>query len=335
MNIYNPQTHTALLPELQAALAAVRTQRHFEPRAMALAKAERLNAYLRDCNRNTCVVAVSGGIDSAVVLALVHLASVQPESPIKAIVPVLLPVHDPQAATGQDSATARGKALCHQLGLEPALIDLSAAHRVLAASVEGALGLSGDDWARGQLVAYTRTPALYYVTSVLANVGGRAVVVGTTNKDEGAYLGYFGKASDGLVDVQLISDLFKSEVYAIGAELNVPRAIVEVAPTGDMYDGRLDEEVFGASYDFVELFIASKESFERAPGEWVSPHEVLAPLQGSWPLEAQAQFAMLAERLENLHRYNRHKYLGKSPAVHLDLRCYRLEDGWDTAVWAP
>ena len=53
---------------------------------------------------------------------------------------------------------------------------------------------------------------------------------GTTNRDEGAYLGFFGKASDGMVDLQPISDLHKSEVRALATRLGVPAEIVEAAP---------------------------------------------------------------------------------------------------------
>ncbi len=37
--------------------------------------------------------------------------------------------------------------------------------------------------------------------------------MGTGNQDEDGYLGYFCKAGDGCVDIQLIADLHKSEVW--------------------------------------------------------------------------------------------------------------------------
>ena len=40
--------------------------------------------------------------------------------------------------------------------------------------------------------------------------------------------------------------------------------------------------------------------------------------------ESKEKFNLYATNIENLHKYNLHKYLGKSPAIHLDL--------WDSSV---
>ena len=47
-------------------------------------------------------------------------------------------------------------------------------------------------------------------------------VMGTGNFDEDGYLLYFCKAGDGVVDVQLIADLHKSEVFSVGRHVGVP-----------------------------------------------------------------------------------------------------------------
>ena len=36
-----------------------------------------------------------------------------------------------------------------------------------------------------------------------------------------------------------------------------------------------------------------------------------------------------SKNLENLHRYNLHKYMSKSPAIHLDLWDSSVKGGWD------
>ena len=78
---------------------------------------------------------------------------------------------------------------------------------------------------------------------------------GTTNRDEGAYIGFFGKASDGMVDLQPIADIHKSEVYAIAKILNIPEYIINASPKGDVWNNKLDVEMIGAPYDIVEVFI--------------------------------------------------------------------------------
>lgn len=326
MNIHNDQSDTTLTAGLQATLDGLRQERAFSASRYIAEKAELLNGYMRHCNLKACVVAVSGGIDSAVVLGLVANAAKQEGSPIERIVPVLLPVFDRDAATNQDVALIRGREVCAAFDLdhESLALNLSWAYAELQKLVDEGMGVKGEGWASGQLVAYTRTPALYYITSLLSQQGTPGILVGTTNRDEGAYIGFFGKASDGLVDVQLISDLHKSEVFAVGAELKAPPSVLEAVPTGDMYDGRVDEVVFGAPYDFVELFLQFKGfSREHAKAIW-----------DGWAEADQERYAMLSERLEAMHRYNAHKYFGKSPAVHLNaVNDPKVRGAWDYKVF--
>ena len=41
------------------------------------------------------------------------------------------------------------------------------------------------------------------------------------------------------------------------------------------------------------------------------------------------QFDFYANNLENLHRYNLHKYMGCSPAIHFDLWDSSVKNGWE------
>ncbi len=182
----------------------------------------------------------------------------------------------------------------------------------------------GEPWASGQLVSYARTPALYYITSLLTQQGHAAVLLGTTNRDEGGYLGFIGRASDAMVGVQVLSDLHKSEVYAVAKSLGAPESVLQATPTGDIYDGRADEEVFGAPYDFVELYLLWKD---------LGSVDERNSFRREWSPEAEAQFAFFAHNLEELHRYNRHKYIGKSPAMHLDILHAATPGGWNNSLY--
>lgn len=320
MKVYNPQTDRHLSATLKLWLEHYRFIRQFDPQQYSVEKARILNHYMKSCGLKACVVAVSGGIDSAAVLALVRFAKEQPDSPIEKIVPVLLPVFDSPGATGQEQATQRGTDVCSSQGLDPVIINLAACHESLNSHISTHLDIQGENWALGQLVAHTRTPSLYYTATLLTQNGQPAIICGTTNRDEGLYLGYFGKASDGLVDVQMISDLHKSEVYAVARHLNVAQSALEVAPKGDMYDGREDEEVFGAPYDFVELYMYYKSL----------PEAFAQSLYTQLDNQAREQFDFFAGNLENMHRYNRHKYFGASPAVHFDVDNLVVPEGWKT-----
>lgn len=320
MKVYNEQSDRNLNEELKEILKKIREERNFNAKDYIEKKSNLLNEYMSKYGLKACVVAISGGIDSAVVLGIIKKASEKANSPIKKIIPMLLPILKSTGVTNQNEATDRGKELCEKLGLKPYIVDLTSINDEIRKNLEPVIGIKGEDWAIGQLGPYSRTPILYYTTSLLNQEGFGAIICGTTNKDEGAYLGYVGKASDGMVDVQVISDIHKSEVYQVANELEIPKSIIEAIPSGDMYDSRTDETVFGASYDFVELYLNYLNMTE------IEKEKLISKLDE----KTKEQFDFYAKNLENLHRYNQHKYMAKSPAIHLDLYDSSVKGGWDS-----
>lgn len=320
MKVYNEQSDKKISEQLKSILNEIRNKRNFNAVEYIEQKSDLLNKYMNKYGLKACVIAISGGIDSAIVLGIVKRASEKENSPIKKIIPMLLPIMKSTGVTNQNEATNRGKELCESLGLKPYIIDLSSINNEIRNCLEPVIGISGEDWAIGQLGPYSRTPILYYTTSLLNQDGYGSIICGTTNKDEGAYLGYVGKASDGMVDIQLISDIHKSEVYAVARELNIPESIINVTPSGDMYDNRTDETVFGASYDFVELYLNYLNMQENDKKNLID----------SLDQESKEQFEFYSKNLENLHKYNLHKYMAKSPAIHLDLYDSGVKGGWDS-----
>lgn len=319
MKVYNEQSEQLISEQLIKILDDIRKNRNFKAKEYIEQKSNLLNKYMNKYGLKACVVAISGGIDSAIVLGIIKKASEKSNSPIKRIIPMLLPVLKSTGVTNQDEATSKGKELCKRLKLRPYIIDLTTVNNEIRNILEPVVEIKGEDWAIGQLVPYSRTPILYYTTSLLNQAGFGAIICGTTNKDEGAYLGYVGKASDGMVDVQIISDIHKSEVYQVAKELEIPESIIQAVPSGDMYDNRTDETVFGASYDFVELYLNYLNMEDVEKEKFIS----------SLNEKAKDQFDFYAKNLENLHRYNLHKYIAKSPAVHLDLYDSSVKGGWD------
>jgi NAD+ synthase len=96
--------------------------------------------------------------------------------------------------------------------------------------------------------ARLRMTTLYY----FAQLHNR-LVVGTGNKVEDFGVGFYTKYGDGGVDISPIADLLKTEVYALGRELNVPQSILEAKPTDGLWgDDRSDEDQLGASYPELE-----------------------------------------------------------------------------------
>lgn len=315
---------STLHPDLQQVLQTYRKKRAFDAKSYLQQKILLLNRYCKKYAISSCVVGVSGGIDSAVVLGIITRASTVKNSQITHISPMLMPVYSAKGATNQKDAYVRGKRIAHHYGVNPVILDLTPVHRTMKQSVDESLREAGQPWADGQLVSYIRTPALYYASSVLTENGMPSIVCGTTNLDEGGYVGYFGKASDGMVDLQLISDIHKSEVYAIARYFQIPQEIIGAVPSGDMYDGRSDEEVFGVSYDAVELFLCVKK---------MRKSQAIA-FKSSLSFQAVAQFKAISKRLEHMHTINIHKYSGRSPAVHLNSINSSTPGGWEHPVFS-
>jgi NAD+ synthase len=77
-------------------------------------------------------------------------------------------------------------------------------------------------------------------------------VAGTPNRLEYDQ-GFFVKTGDGAADVKPIASLYKTQVYALAAHLDVPAAIVERPPTTETYSLEQSQEEFYFSVGFAEL----------------------------------------------------------------------------------
>ena len=98
-----------------------------------------------------------------------------------------------------------------------------------------------------------RMTALYAV----AATEGR-LVAGTGNKSE-RHMGYFTKWGDGAFDFNPIADLTVTEIYKFLIHLDVPKRIVEKAPSAGLYDGQTDEGEMGVTYKAIDEYLQSGE----------------------------------------------------------------------------
>ena len=318
MRVYNKGGPKTLRKEILQTLEIIRARRGFKALDYIKAKSSLLIEYLTNNNLKACVIGISGGIDSALALGIIVHAYRQKDSPLKKVLPICLPIYT-KGATNQSQALSQGIELAKYLDIDLSLLDLTKATELIKSSFHDEPSIDNHDaWAEGQLASYIRTPALYYISSLLSQKNLPSIVIGTTNRDEGAYLGFFGKASDAMVDIQIISDIHKSEVIRAAQFLKIPENIIKAIPSGDTYDGRCDEEIFGTSYDFVELYLSMRCVEE----------EEKKCLTQEWNEVDFQQYNELGCRLEKLHQYNAHKYKVGSPAIHLDILESAVPGGW-------
>ena len=77
-------------------------------------------------------------------------------------------------------------------------------------------------------------------------------VIGTANKNEHAQ-GFFVKYGDGGADIQPIAHLFKVQVYQLAKYLDIPEGIQRRTPTTDTYSAHCDQQEFFFRLPFETL----------------------------------------------------------------------------------
>lgn len=323
MKIFNELKYVKLSPYLEIVLNKYRIKRNFQKDDYIAKKTNYLNKYFSYYNLDTVIVPVSGGVDSALTLSLFDVAR-KKNNIIKNIYPIFIPANNSSGMTDQPDVLKQASELCKRLGYALNVIDLSPILSPIEKSVENITKVKPDSWSKGQLIPYLRTTILYYYSSILQQMGQKSVVAGTINADEGKYIGYVGKASDGMVDLQVLSDIHKSEVYQLAKYLNVPDSILNIAPKGELHDKRTDIEMFGFPYDFLELYLYYLTLEKNA-------QDLL--IQEIKNNDEYHIWKQLEENILNLRSLNKHKYLGSSPAVHFDVLEMNIPDGWSYKNW--
>jgi NAD+ synthase (glutamine-hydrolysing) len=305
--------HTKLLSELRI----LRDSRGFIAEEYLVKKQQLMRNFFEDSGINAVVVGLSGGVDSALVAALLCDFANLPESPLKKVSAVIAPIFGSGTsgqADAQDLAVLQSLAVSEKsAAFEYQVCDLTASYEAMLAAHPYR---EATAWAEGQMASVLRTPLFYYQAAILQQQGFRSLLCGTTNRDEGAYIGFFGKASDAMVDLQLIADLHKSEVYKLAAHLGVIQEILNSVPRGDVWDNRNDEQMIGAPYWFLELY------------QRLLCADTEVDFSESLHGEEKEFYQLCKNNIEALHRINLHKYQVGNPAHFLDVLDRKVPGGW-------
>jgi len=206
------------------------------------------------------VVNLSGGLDSSLVCYLAAEA-VGPEN-VRAL---LLPYKSSAPASTNDAM-----AVVQALGIDHRLYDITAAVTGLY-EAKGENVDTANRHARGNVMARMR---MIFGYEECERWG--ALMLGTSNKSE-ALLGYTTIWGDNASALNLIADLYKTQVRQLARSIGVPRVILEKAPSADLEPGQTDETDLGYSYFAMDNVLV------RFVDQLMLPAEIKAELKKEMP----------------------------------------------------
>lgn len=225
-----------------------------------------LKSYVKKAGATGLLIAISGGIDSAVAAGLCKRATDelrQESGQDYRTVGVLQPY-------GEQSDIEDSRSVVQAFQLQHAVeMNIQDAVDEIAIETEYALKALGihrhvSKEGKGNTKARTRM-VMQYALAFEMNL----LVVGTDHASE-AITGFFTKYGDGAVDITPLSSLNKRQVRQLASALGVPEPIVTKVPTAGLWDGQTDEGELGISYeansDYLEgkpIDPAAREKLER------------------------------------------------------------------------
>ncbi len=180
------------------------------------------------------VLGLSGGVDSAVVAALL-MRAIGPEN-----------VHAlamPYKSSNPDSRD-HAELAANKFGIHFVLRDISPMVDTFFADEPDA-----DEMRRGNKMARERMCLLYDYSAQHS-----ALVIGTSNKTE-LLLGYGTIFGDLASALNPIGDLYKTHIWELAKYLEVPREIIDKPPSADLWLGQTDEQELGYTYKEIDPFL--------------------------------------------------------------------------------
>lgn len=211
---------------------------------------EWLAKFLTNSGKNTFVMGLSGGIDSAVV-AMAAAQAVGEEHLLLVSMPY---GHFTQGLLGASSK----ESVYHAQLVWDALPKARFIAADIAPTVDAEISSNIYPLTEQELnhICFANMKARVRAVRLrtLANLFD-GLVLGTENRTENR-LGYFTIGGDEETDVEILSNFLKTEVRALAAELGVPQEIQQKAPSADLWNGQTDEGELGFTYAQADSFIS-------------------------------------------------------------------------------
>jgi NAD+ synthase len=195
------------------------------------------------------VVGLSGGVDSSLVTTLA-VSALGADNVVALFMPYR--TSDPQSALD-------ASAVCEGLGIAAKTVDITAQVDDYFERFPDA-----DRTRRGNKMARERMSILYD-----QSMAQRALVLGTSNKTE-LLLGYGTLFGDMASALNPIGDLYKTQVFALARELDLPHSVLTKPPSADLWAGQSDEEELGIRYAVVDQVLHLLVDQRRSRSEVVA-----------------------------------------------------------------
>lgn len=189
--------------------------------------------YARKCGFNKYTIALSGGIDSSLVLTLLRLTLPEGWGLEALFMPGLY-----TAGESYDLA----QALCQNLGVKLTTTPIKFFHSTVKNAYRDSYGLELDGLANENIQSRLRGAYLY----ARSNHSG-SMVVNTSNKSEIA-VGYSTQYGDSVGAISMLGDLYKSEVYVLSRYINrafnglMPEGLITRLPSAELREDQHDQQ---------------------------------------------------------------------------------------------
>lgn len=236
-------------------IARLGVKPEIDPAAEIRSRVDFLKDYVRKSGTTGLLIAISGGIDSAVAAGLCKKATdeLSAETGQEYITLGVFQPYEEQADIADSYAVAEAFELKYRvetnIGEAVNEIALEVEHGFKSIGKSRHLSRGG----KGNVKARTRMVMQYALAFDL-----NLLVVGTDHASE-AITGFYTKWGDGAVDITPLASLNKRQVRQLGAALGVPQPVLDKAPTAGLWEGQTDENELGIKYDDNSDYLEGKE----------------------------------------------------------------------------